>query len=56
MRQADKADMTEEKPKMDAATRIDANLKKVYQEMVETEIPDRFQQLIEQLKKQGKST
>ena len=47
--------MTEDKSKSDAASRIDDNLRKVYQEMVEEEIPDRFQALIEQLRKQEKS-
>ena len=31
---------------------IDENLRRVYREMVEEEVPDRFQQLIEQLRKQ----
>jgi hypothetical protein len=34
------------------SNRIDENLKKVYREMVEEEVPDRFQKLIEQLRKQ----
>lgn len=32
---------------------IDENLKRVYQEKLEEELPDRFKSLIDQLKKQG---
>ena len=31
---------------------IDANLRRVYREMVEEEVPDRFQRLIQQLREQ----
>ena len=31
---------------------IDENLRRVYREKVEEEVPDRFQQLIEQLRRQ----
>jgi hypothetical protein len=32
---------------------IDENLKRVYQQKLEEELPDRFKSLIEQLKNQG---
>lgn len=34
---------------------IDENLRKVYEEAVENDIPDRFQQLLQRLKEQDKS-
>lgn len=35
---------------------IDANLRRVYQSMAEEPVPDRFMQLLEQLREQEKST
>jgi acetyl-CoA carboxylase beta subunit len=32
---------------------IDENLKRVYQQTVDEDLPDRFKHLLEQLKKQG---
>ncbi|GHA44115.1 hypothetical protein GCM10008927_06110 [Amylibacter ulvae] len=34
---------------------IDENLRRVYQDKVEEELPDRFKELLEQLKKQEQS-
>lgn len=34
---------------------IDENLKRVYQDKLEEDLPDRFKQLLDQLKKQGPS-
>ncbi|MEC9196086.1 MAG: NepR family anti-sigma factor [Pseudomonadota bacterium] len=35
---------------------IDANLRRVYQSMAEEPVPDRFMQLLKQLREQEKST
>jgi hypothetical protein len=34
---------------------IDENLRKVYEEAVDTELPDRFQELLRRLREQDKS-
>ena len=45
----------DEKTNARPSGRIDENLQRVYREMVEEKVPDRFQQLIEQLRKQDES-
>lgn len=42
--------MAEEKPKPSLRQDIDENLKRVYQDALDQEVPDRFKQLLEQLK------
>lgn len=44
--------MAGEKPKSNLRKDIDENLKRVYEAALEQEIPDRFKQLLEQLKAQ----
>lgn len=56
-----KLDMTREeragiKPPGKAPGQIDENLRRVYREMVEEQVPDRFQKLIEQLRKQDEQS
>ncbi len=47
--------MTEEPKKTNVAQQIDENLRRAYQRVLETDVPDRFAQLLEQLKaKEGK--
>ncbi len=45
--------MTEEPKKSNVAQQIDENLRRVYERALETEVPDRFAQLLEQLKAKG---
>lgn len=45
-------DLSEEQPMQRASSEIDDNLKRVYQAMVDQEVPNRFEQLIEQLRQQ----
>ena len=47
---------SDEKRSEKPSNRIDENLKRVYRQMTEEEVPDRFQQLIEQLRKQDESS
>lgn len=42
--------MKQAKEKMMLRAQIDANIKRVYEEVVEEEVPDRFKDLIEQLR------
>jgi hypothetical protein len=43
-----------EAPPPRSANQIDENLKRVYQDMVEPEIPDRFKALLDQLRQQDR--
>lgn len=43
-------DMTYGKPKARLKEQIDENLKRVYEETLKEEVPDRFKQLLAQLK------
>ena len=45
-----KEDMAEEKPKSSLRRDIDENLKRVFEDALEKEIPDRFKDLLAQLK------
>ncbi len=45
-----KEEMAEEKPKPRLRRDIDENLKRVFEDALDTEVPDRFKQLLEQLK------
>lgn len=45
--------MAKERDKLGVAQQIDANLKRVYDEALEQEVPDRFTQLLAQLKAKG---
>ncbi|APX89688.1 regulator [Brevirhabdus pacifica] len=45
--------MDENEEKVAVSRQIDENLKRVYQEKVEEELPDRFKNLLEQLKQQS---
>lgn len=48
-----KDQMADEKPKPNSLRRdIDENLKKVFQSALDEQVPDRFKQLLEQLKAQ----
>lgn len=44
------ADMNETEDKARLQAQIDENLKRVYQEALEQDVPDRFKDLIEQLR------
>lgn len=44
--------MAQQKAKHELDEQIEENLKRVYQKTLEEEIPDRFMELIEQLKQQ----
>ncbi|WP_460273614.1 NepR family anti-sigma factor [Celeribacter sp. ULVN23_4] len=44
--------MAQQKSKHELDEQIEENLKRVYQKTLEEEIPDRFMELIEQLKQQ----
>ncbi|WP_321364656.1 NepR family anti-sigma factor [uncultured Celeribacter sp.] len=44
--------MAQQKPKPNLDEQIEMNLKKVYQKTLEEEVPDRFLELLEQLKEQ----
>lgn len=44
-------DMAQSKDTSGLKAQIDENLKRVYQEIVEEEVPDRFKDLLEQLRK-----
>ena len=44
--------MTRENTNKRYSEQIDENLKRVYQEIVDEQVPDRFQQLLAQLKEQ----
>lgn len=44
------SDMVKDDDRSQVMKQIDANLRKVYQETLEQEIPERFQQLLERLK------
>ena len=47
--------MAEQKPKSSLRQDIDENLKRVYEDALEQDVPDRFKQLLAQLKaKEGK--
>lgn len=45
-----KEEMAEEKPKSSLRRDIDENLKRVFEASLEHDVPDRFKQLLEQLK------
>lgn len=45
-----KEEMAGDKPKSSLRQDIDENLKRVYEEALKQEIPDRFKQLLDQLK------
>ncbi len=47
-------DMATDKPKANLRKDIDENLKRVYEDALKQEIPDRFKRLLEQLKAQEK--
>lgn len=47
--------MAQHAKKPRGADTIDANLKRVYQEVVDEQVPDRFRDLLEQLKAQDKA-
>lgn len=47
--------MAKEERKPRGRDTIDANLKRVYQDALDEEVPDRFQSLLEQLKAQDAS-
>ncbi len=50
-----KTDMAENPPKSSLRKDIDENLKRVFQDALQEEVPDRFKQLLEQLRaKEGK--
>ncbi|MFX0545093.1 NepR family anti-sigma factor [Roseovarius sp. S1116L3] len=42
-------------PKSPKRNQIDDNLKRVYNEMLEEDVPDRFEELLRQLREQDKS-
>ncbi|WP_226550090.1 NepR family anti-sigma factor [Celeribacter naphthalenivorans] len=44
--------MAQQKPKHNLDEQIEMNLKKVYQKTLDEEVPDRFLELLEQLKEQ----
>ena len=44
------SDMADEKPKSSIRDQINQNLKKVYEEALQEEVPDRFKDLLAQLK------
>ena len=46
----------DEKRSKKPSSRIDENLQRVYRQTVEEEVPDRFQELIEQLRKQDEKS
>lgn len=48
-------DMTGDKPKSSLRKDIDENLKRVFEDALKEEVPDRFKQLLDQLKaKEGR--
>ncbi|MGB5556519.1 MAG: NepR family anti-sigma factor [Paracoccaceae bacterium] len=47
--------MARDKPKSGLERQIEENLKKVYQKTVEEDVPDRFTDLLKQLKEQDES-
>ncbi|MEL6959078.1 MAG: NepR family anti-sigma factor [Pseudomonadota bacterium] len=48
--------MADEKPKKQHTEQINANLKRVYDEVVSEDVPDRFHELLAQLKKQDETS
>lgn len=48
-------DMAEQPPKSTVRRQIDANLKRVYEDALNEQIPDRLQELLKQLRDQEKS-
>ncbi|SLN14386.1 hypothetical protein AQS8620_00226 [Aquimixticola soesokkakensis] len=44
--------MDQEKPKSSAESQIEENLRRVYQQRLEEDVPDRFLSLLQQLKEQ----
>jgi hypothetical protein len=47
--------MSSEKPKSGLERQIEENLRKVYQKTVDEDVPDRFAELLKQLKEQDES-
>jgi Anti-sigma factor NepR len=47
------SDMAESTPKTNIKIQIDENLKRIYDETLNEEIPDRLKQLLEQLRLKG---
>ncbi|WP_284165397.1 NepR family anti-sigma factor [Frigidibacter sp. SD6-1] len=45
--------MAEKRDAEGLKARIDENLKRVYQEVLEEEVPDRFKQLLDRLRQKG---
>ena len=47
--------MTGENPKLRLKTQIDENLKRIYEDTLKEEVPERFKVLLEQLRKKAGS-